>query len=311
MGEPTTHSVSSWRASCNDPASIGIDDVMETGHALIVVQGREPAAPVVIAARPDTTFDPPGWARLAAARDIDEHEHVVERVVGYVVAPAALLTLVVAGFVASVGWWVGLALGAALIVVTTLVMCSAPVRRLRLAHAEEHLRRRAFEARSRILLALSESNRLELQRLSQLVDNVHAHALRRSSATTAEVPARLDQMLLAFVDRARELEIVTIAFARTREDALDDDDARAVARITRLRRAARDACRRRIEGIEADLVEIGQAIRLVHEQTFAHGLLQQDVHDQIDELVAEASHLLEAGEETVQTCAALQAAAHV
>lgn len=280
---------------------------MEPAAAVVVVESERIATSTAgfdLAVTGETIDDPPGWARLAATRGRERlPNRDLPRRSGYMLG-TVVAGLIIGGLVVSAGWLAALTFGATATLLTLAVLRSPAYRRLRADALGIQTCRRAHAIRSQLLSQISEDDRRELERLCAMAEDVDKHGLAATQPHEADVTARLDLMLLSFVDRAVELRTVTSAFARTKGDVLEDEPGKT-GRIIRLRRAARDACRRRIESLQTDLHEIGQAIRLVHEQTFAVGLMgDDDLHDNVDELLDEASRVLEAEREVAHGCEA-------
>ena len=279
---------------------------MEAATAVIVVPSDATSShpPVGEPVGPDSAKkeDPPGWARLATAREgtgtptAEEERRRGRRWLGSVVA--GLMTV---GLITSYGWWTGVAFATTMSVLALAIVRSSAFQRLRVTRDDRILCTRAIESRARLEAKLSNDNRRELARLTAMAEDVEEHGLTSTEGSPTDINGRLNALLLAFIDRAIELQMVTRAFSRTKEDQLEvEGSSPAVARVIQLRPAARDACRDRITSLEIELCQIGQAVRLAHEQTFAVSLRGDEVSEHVDGVVDEASRALEAGREAAR-----------
>jgi hypothetical protein len=173
----------------------------------------------------------------------------------------------------------------------------------------------ALRLRSRLVAKLHREHRDELECLVALVENVRAHESVRGGwgRAASTLVARLDALLLSYVERAIEVRGVAAGFAVTLDDeprlvepvvAAGEPDERAVEperrralQILALRRRARELCRRRIERMERELLCIGQLVRLVHEQALASGLSHDELSGLLADVLDEAEHARQAREE--------------
>lgn len=264
----------------------------------------------------------PRWSMLALQREAALQQRrgqgphqpgLAYRVLG----PAAVGAATVVGVVALGGMLLALGLVAAvamaLAIVTRLRVTRRWCERQRLLQLDNE----ALRLRARLVAKLHREHRDELECLVALVENVREHeALRfgpgRASSTLV---ARLDALLLSYVERAIEVRGVAAGFAVTLDDepkllepaaALEPDHAsdperRRALQILHLRRRAREMCRRRIERMERELACIGQLVRLVHEQALASGLTHDELQGLLGDVLDEAEHTRQAREEVEAT----------
>lgn len=261
----------------------------------------------------------PRWSMLALQREVElqrRRSGASEGEPGLlrrVFVPAAVGAATVVGLVALAGLFVALGLVAA------VAMAFAAVTRLRVTQRWYERQRlfqldnEALRLRSRLVTKLHREHRDELECLVALVENVREHEVMRSgSAAPTTLVARLDALLLSYVERAIEVRGVAAGFAVTLDDEpklleprspVDPDDRageaerRRALQILHLRRRAREMCRRRIERMERELACIGQLVRLVHEQALASGLTHDELSGLLAEVLDEAEHTRQAREE--------------
>lgn len=279
--------------------------------------GSPPEPPAVVDLR--VVSRAPRWSMLALEREVallerrgqqSRYEHERTRVL----VPVAVGASTVVGLVALAGLLVAVGLVAA------IALAFAVMSRLQVArrwNERQRLVRRDGEAlrlRSRLVAKLHREHRDELECLVALVENVRAHESVRAGAgrATSTLVARLDSLLLSYVERAIEVRGVAAGFAVTLDDeprlvepaAAGQPDERAVEperrralQILALRRRARELCRRRIERMERELLCIGQLVRLVHEQALASGLSHDELSGLLADVLDEAEHARQAREE--------------
>jgi hypothetical protein len=230
-----------------------------------------------------------------------------------VLVPAAVGAATVVGLVALGGLLVALGLVAAVAVafavVARLQVTQRWCERQRLIQVDHE----ALRLRSRLVSRLHREHRDELECLVALVENVREHEAVRFGPGRAPstLVARLDALLLSYVERAIEVRGVAAGFAVTLDDeprllepvptaeseAANDPERRRALQILHLRRRAREMCRRRIDRMERELACIGQLVRLVHEQALASGLTHDELSGLLADVLDEAEHAREAREE--------------
>ena len=254
----------------------------------------------------------PAWSIIALERARrsrpDSKWARFERIAGATMAPFSIcFACVLLASISVWSWPVGIAVATMGSVAATLVRSSAIGRRWR-ARAEIAARDCAAAQLKRELGGrLAPEQREELARLEILVEHVRAQPGPfglPDGSTSGSLVSRLDGLIVLFVDLALELERSIAAFAATADDVppsselttLDPSRAR-YSRITQLRAQAREMCRRRITRLRADLGGVGQLVRLVHEQTLAAGLSNDEVARQLGEILDEAELARQAREE--------------
>lgn len=230
-----------------------------------------------------------------------------------VLVPAAVGAATVVGLVALGGLLVALGLVAAVAmafaVVARLQVTQRWCERQRLVQLDHE----ALRLRSRLVSRLHREHRDELECLVALVENIRDHEALRSGPGRAPstLVARLDALLLSYVERAIEVRGVAAGFAVTLDDepklvdpvaatdseAANEPDRRRALQILHLRRRAREMCRRRIDRMERELACIGQLVRLVHEQALASGLTHDELSGLLADVLDEAENAREAREE--------------
>jgi hypothetical protein len=115
------------------------------------------------------------------------------------------------------------------------------------------------------------THRMELGALEVLVERLRAE-YSGSSRAELELVAQLDDLLVRYVDLGIELCRLGFGLGVTGNDAprfalLDTDDAARSHRIARLRVRARNRCLARMRLLEREMANVGQLVRLVHEQS--------------------------------------------
>jgi hypothetical protein len=262
----------------------------------------------------------PRWSMLALHREMalqvrqgppPEPKHGLGR---RVLAPISVGAATVVGLVALGGFLVAMGIVAAvamtLAVVTRLQVIRRWSERQRLAHLDQE----ALRLKGRLVAKLHREHREELECLMALVENVRDHEGLRADAGrgASTLVARLDALLLSYVERAIEVRGVAAAFAVTvadepklpeptqvtdGTDRISEAERRRAFQILHLRTRAREMCRRRIERMERELVSIGQLVRLVHEQALASGLGHDELAGLLADVLDEAEHARQAREE--------------
>ena len=260
----------------------------------------------------------PRWSMLALQRETAALQRRGELpaepgLARRVLVPAAVGAVTVVGLVALGGLRVALGLVVAVAmtfaVVARLHVTQRWVERQRLVQLDHE----ALRLRSRLVSRLHREHRDELECLVALVENVRDHEALRHGPGRAPTPlvARLDALLLSYVERAIEVRGVAAGFAVTLDDepklvdpppaeesdAAHEPERRRALQILHLRRRAREMCRRRIERMERELACIGQLVRLVHEQALASGLTHDELSGLLADVLDEAEHAREAREE--------------
>lgn len=264
----------------------------------------------------------PRWSMLALRREAALQQRMgpaphesgpVLRVLGPIGVGAATVVGLVAlgGTLLALGLVVAVAL--AFTVVTRLRVTRRWCERQRLLQLDTD----ALRLRTRLVSKLHREHRDELECLVALVENVREHEAVRFGAGRASstLVARLDALLLSYVERAIEVRGVAAGFAVTLDDepkllepaaALEPDlagdpERRRALQILHLRRRAREMCRRRIERMERELACIGQLVRLVHEQALASALTHDELQGLLADVLDEAEHTRQAREEAEAT----------
>jgi hypothetical protein len=298
-----------------------------------------PEPPVAVASRPSLTASTalstldvrgvgraPRWSLLALQREV-ELQHLrggaggSEEQAGLarrVLVPAAVGAATVVGLVALAGLLVALGLVAAVAVALSVVARLRVTQRWYERQRLLQLDNEALRLRARLVSRLHREHRDELECLVALVENVREHEILRTGSThgCSTLVARLDALLLSYVERAIEVRGVAAGFAVTLDDEpklleprmpADPDDRegdaerRRALQILHLRRRARELCRRRIERMERELACIGQLVRLVHEQALASGLTHDELSGLLADVLDEAEHARQAREEVEAT----------
>lgn len=260
----------------------------------------------------------PRWSMLALQRELALQQRRgrgphVPGLASRLAGPAAVGAATVVGIAALGGLLVALGIVAAVALALAIVARLRVTRRWCERQRLLQLDTEALRLRTRLVSKLHREHRDELECLVTLVENVREHeALRfgpgRASSTLV---ARLDALLLSYVERAIEVRGVAAGFAVTLDDepkllepaaALEPDHAgdperRRALQILHLRRRAREMCRRRIERMERELACIGQLVRLVHEQALASGLTHDELQGLLADVLDEAEHTRQAREE--------------
>lgn len=264
----------------------------------------------------------PRWSILALQREVELQQRVghgphdpglMFRVLG----PVAVGAATVVGLVALGGMLLALGLVAAVALAFTVVTRLRVTRRWCDRQRLLQLDNDAMRLRSRLVSKLHREHRDELECLVGLVENVREHEAVRFGARRASstLVARLDALLLSYVERAIEVRGVAAGFAVTLDDepkllepaaALEPDlagdpERRRALQILHLRRRAREMCRRRIERMERELACIGQLVRLVHEQALASALTHDELQGLLADVLDEAEHTRQAREEAEAT----------
>lgn len=282
-----------------------------------------PLAAAGRAARPTgsdagTLVHAPRWSLMALERDAAQRIAAGDvaslGLARRVLVPSAVGAASVVGLMALAGLLVAVG------VASTIVLALAVVMRLRVTQRwceRQRLAQLDHDAgrlRAHLLTKLRREHREELECLTMLVDNVREHETLRTGhgRTVSTLVARLDALLLSYVDRAIEVRRVAAAFAVTLDDeptlpqagkadeaadAMEEPERRRCFQILHLRTRARELCRRRIQRMERELASIGQLVRLVHEQALASGLPHDELASMLAEVLDEAEHARMAREE--------------
>ncbi len=259
----------------------------------------------------------PGWSRLAADREASlrgcQTDGRVEWLGRFVLLPGAAGSMAFVALTLTIGWVAAIAFAVAATAALGVVCRLPATRRWRIRQDEIRRDQEAVRTRSRLVGLMHREERAELERLSLLVENVREHERLRRCGQPAVLEARLDAILLSFVDRAIELRGVSAAFSATRSDepglprlseVLDENEPETAVeqdrafRIFHLRESARKGCRRRIRRLRGELETIGQLVRLVHEQTFCSRLPCQELSELLADVLDEAELAREVGDET-------------
>lgn len=264
----------------------------------------------------------PAWAVLAIERESDGS--LALQKVRTVLARRWFTS--VAGCIAGVGaiaFTGGLITGLAVTVAAAVVLLTGwhlpAVQQWRSARERQQLHRRAILRRAELRASLPRDQQIELDRLETLVDSVRIHGWRtatnrnaRGAGSVWPLAARLDALLLQFVDLAIELRRVRAAFAVTQDDMPRLPDAFAVdppnhpggesekdrcRKIVRLRVRAREGCLTRMARLDRELASISQIVRLVHEQTLSAPLFHHELSGELSEILDEAENERQAREE--------------
>lgn len=261
----------------------------------------------------------PRWSMLALQREVALLEHrsprsCDEHELARVLVPVAVGASTVVGLVALAGLLVAVGLVAAVALAFAVVSRLQVSRRWGERQRLVRLDGEALRLRARLVAKLHREHRDELECLVALVENVRDHESVRAgpSRASSTLVARLDALLLSYVERAIEVRGVAAGFAVTLDDEprlvepvpVGEPDERAVEperrralQILQLRRRAREMCRRRIERMERELMCIGQLVRLVHEQALASGLSHDELSGLLADVLDEAEHARQAREE--------------
>jgi hypothetical protein len=229
--------------------------------------------------------------------------------------PVFAIFVAVLGGLAAGSWIVATLASVCTFAVVTGVLRLPAMRRWIAAQELVHRHREAFALRSELASFLTEPLRSELARLESLVDAIRWRENRRGSSSkgTMESPLlrRLDGLLMLYVDLAIEVRTASVGIAMTAdaapcvtagptpEDPRDIDAAEREAgnrshRIARLRIRARDRCRGRIDRLNQELAEIGQLVRLVHEQSLTSRYLDGDLEQTLADVLDEAENAWQA-----------------
>jgi hypothetical protein len=265
----------------------------------------------------------PRWSVLALQREADAQlrrgpaPRDERRLVGRVLVPIAVGMSTMIGLVALGGPWVALGLVAAVALAFAIVARLQVTRRWCERQRLIQLDHDALRLRSRLVSRLHREHRDELERLVMLVESVREleHGRVGPGRATSTLVARLDALLLSYVERAIEVRGVATGFAATLDDEprliepmapeaggrTGEPERRRAQQILSLRTRARELCRRRIERIERELACIGQLVRLVHEQALASGLTHDELTGLLADVLDEAEHARQAREEVEAT----------
>lgn len=246
----------------------------------------------------------PGWSILAAEREgrsSDGPRSLARRLGRLPVFPCVAVVLAIL----SIGSW---AAGVLVVLVTAAFvafMSRLPTtRRWRERRDATRRHREALELRAQLASQLPEAHRQELVYLESLVEGVRNAG--SGAFSSSPLVARLDGLLLVFVDLALELRRVGAGFSRTAHatpafgttPAPGDDgecsEAMRLRRIARLRVRARDKCRARLDLLKNELAGIGQLIRLAHEQSLASRVPDAELARTVADVLDEAEHAWQA-----------------
>jgi hypothetical protein len=293
--------------------------------------GPERADPVVVAVKERPTTDgisvrrAPRWSMLALQREaeLQRRRGLAPRdelgLARRVIVPIAVGAATVVGLVTLGGLLLAMGIVAVLATAFAIVARLQVTRRWCERQRLFQLDHEALRLRGRLVSKLHREHRDELECLVGLVENVREHeAVRFGPGRAAStLVARLDALLLSYVERAIEVRGVAAGFSVTLDDepkllepvpaAGEPDDRtaeperRRALQILHLRRRAREMCRRRIERMERELGCIGQLVRLVHEQALASGLTHDELSGLLADVLDEAEHARQAREEVEAT----------
>jgi hypothetical protein len=262
----------------------------------------------------------PRWSMLALHRELAlqvRHGQLAEPRHGLtrrVLAPISVGPATVVGLVALGGFLLAMGLVAAIAMAFAIVARLEVTKRWSERQRLAHLDHEALRLKARLVAKLHREHREELECLVALVENVRDHEGLRPDAGrgASTLVARLDALLLSYVERAIEVRGVAAAFAVTVDDEpklaepsqvaegtdrASEAERRRAFQILHLRTRAREMCRRRIERMERELVSIGQLVRLVHEQALASGLGHDELAGLLADVLDEAEHARLAREE--------------
>ncbi|MCX4243323.1 hypothetical protein [Paraliomyxa miuraensis] len=283
--------------------------------ALSLVAERSAGAETPVRARA------PRWSLLALEREVALRGVGVPEPIGAVrgvLMPVALGATAVAGMVAVAGLLVALGVASVVAVAAGTVARLSVTRRWCERQRRARLDHEAVHLKAYLMTKLRRDHREELECLATLVENVREHEGLRPGPCVSTLVARLDALLLSYVDRAIEVRSVAAAFAVTMDDepglpaalrqaeavdAIDEAERKRCFQILHLRTRAREMCRRRIRRMERELASIGQLVRLVHEQALASGLPHDELAGMLAEVLDEAEHARIAREELEEAMA--------
>lgn len=287
---------------------------MTPSVALTRVDGAPGVTQVATRPRPGAQPLPPvpRWSLLALERNNGTRTIRATGLSPRAHPPVFAIFVAVLGGLAAGSWIVATLASVCTFAVVTGVLRLPAMRRWISAQELVHRHREAFALRSELASFLTEPLRSELARLESLVDAIRWRENRRGSKGTMESPLlrRLDGLLMLYVDLAIEVRTASVGIAMTADAApcvtagpgpedLRDMDAEHEAgnrshRIARLRIRARDRCRGRIDRLNMELAEIGQLVRLVHEQSLTSRFLDGDLEQTLAEVLDEAENAWQA-----------------
>ena len=224
--------------------------------------------------------------------------------------PVFAIFVAVLGGLAAGSWIVATLASVATFAIVTGAFRLPAMRRWLAAQELMQRHREAFALRSELASYLTEPLRSELARLESLVDSIRWRETRRGGKAVLDSPLlrRLDGLLMLYVDLAIEVRTASVGIAMTADavptaphpphadvacDAAESAENRS-HRIARLRVRARDRCRGRIERLNLELEEIGQLVRLVHEQSLTSRFLDPDLEQTLADVLDEAEHAWQA-----------------
>lgn len=245
----------------------------------------------------------PRWSRLALERELglggrshlelDTFGDRLSRVPIFACLAGALAVL-------AIGSWALALLTVTGAVVILLLLLQLPVtRRWQQRRLSARLDREAASLRTELSARLAGEQRAELGRLEVLVDDVRAREAPPPSGekrTASPLVARLDALLVLFVDLALELRRVSVGVSMTRGSAprIVAPDPTRGKRLARLRVRARARCLERIGRLESELTEIGELVRLVHEQSLASRVPDEELSRTVAEILDDAERAWQA-----------------
>jgi hypothetical protein len=228
---------------------------------------------------------------------------------GYLrIAAASLLVALLMGLAES-SWLAAVSfMGVAVVgAVAGTRLCS--VRRWREGIDRRLLLGRARQVRGEHMLRIASDQRLDLQELEGLV----AALRRRSDQDDAPIPepllARLDALLLLFVELSQQLRVLDRGLARTSlrrpavvwaKDAANEEieaERQRQRHFARLRVRARYACRERRDLLATQLGSIAELVCLVYEQSILPGTESTELTTAMDLMMEDAELLRQAGTE--------------
>jgi hypothetical protein len=264
-----------------------------------------------VATRPRAGAQPlppvPRWSLLALERN---GTRAISRATGLsprAHPPVFAIFVAVLGGLAAGSWIVATLASVCTFAVVTGVLRLPAMRRWIASQELVHRHREAFALRSELASFLTEPLRSELARLESLVDAIRWRESRRGGkGVESPLLRRLDGLLMLYVDLAIEVRTASVGIAMTADtgpcvspapdgcDAGEDENGTRSHRIARLRIRARDRCRGRIDRLNHELAEIGQLVRLVHEQSLTSRFLDPDLEQTLADVLDEAEHAWQA-----------------